>query len=64
MGVSLKKNIFFFGGGGGGGVGGGETHFHSVTTQTQAIVTIYCHCIVFLLQLNGNSIIMANLLLN
>ena len=25
-----------------------ETHFHSVTTQTQAVVTIYYHCIIFL----------------
>ena len=32
------------------------THFHSVTTQqTQAVVTIYYHCIVFLLPFNGNS---------
>ena len=34
----------------------GETHFHSVTTQkTQAVVTIYYHCIEFLLPFNGNS---------
>ena len=25
-----------------------ETHFHSVTTQTQAVVTIYYHCIIHL----------------
>ena len=47
MGVSLKfffffrethSNFFFR-----------ETHFHSVTTKTtQAVVTIYFHCIVFL----------------
>ena len=53
VGVSLKKKkifffFFFF----------RETHFHSVTTQMQAVVTltdIYYHCIVFLLPLNGNS---------
>ena len=53
VGVSLnkkKKNIFFR-----------ETHFHSVTTQMQAVVTlsdyqtIYYYFIVFLLPLNGNS---------
>ena len=33
----------------------GDTHFHSVTTQTQAVVTIYYHCIIFLLPFNGNS---------
>ena len=43
VGVSLKKYFFFR-----------ETHFHSVTTQTQAVVTIYYHCIMFLLPLNGN----------
>ena len=32
-----------------------ETHFHSVTTQTQAVVTICYHCIIFLLPFNGNS---------
>ena len=42
--VSLKKDYFFR-----------ETHFHSVTTQTHAVVTIYYHCIVFFLPLNGNS---------
>ena len=49
VGVSLKKKknffYFFF----------RETLFHSVTTQTQAVVTIYYHCIVFLLPFNGNS---------
>ena len=44
----LKKNGFFF--------FFRETHFHSFTTQTQAVVTIYYHCIVFLLPFNGNSI--------
>ena len=38
VGVSLKKKkkkkFFFFLG------GGGETHFHSVTTQMQAVVTL------------------------
>ena len=47
VGVSLKKikKSFFW----------GATHFHSVTTQTQAVVTIYYHCIIFLLPFNGNS---------
>ena len=45
VGVSL---IFFF-------FWGGETRYHSVTIQTQAVVTIYYHCIVFLLPLNGNN---------
>ena len=45
VGVSLKnKNIFLR-----------ETHFHSVTTRMQAVVTIYYHCIIFLLPFNGNS---------
>ena len=56
VGVSLKKKkkkkkkkkIFFF-------FFFRETLFHSVTTQTQAVVTIYYHCIVFLLPFNGNS---------
>ena len=50
VGVSLKKRFFFR-----------DTHFHSVTTQTQAVVTIYYHCIVFLLP---TVCVMANLLLN
>ena len=41
MGVSLKKKIFFR-----------ESHFHFVTTQMQAVVTIYYHSIVFLFPLN------------
>ena len=32
-----------------------ETHFHFVTKQTQAVVTIYYHCILFLLPFHGNS---------
>ena len=49
VGVSLKKKkkfFFFF----------RETHFHSVTTQMQAVVTLSdnLHCMVFLLPLNGN----------
>ena len=32
-----------------------ETHFHSVTTQMQAVVTHFYHCIMFLLAFNGNS---------
>ena len=41
-----------------------ETHFHSLTTQMQAIVTIYYHCIIFLLLLNAKVCVMATLLLN
>ena len=44
LGVSLKKKKFFK-----------ETLFHSVATQTQAVVTIFYHCIVFLLPFNGDS---------
>ena len=59
VGVSLKKKkkfffFFFLGGGGGGGGGGGETHFHSVTTQMQAVVTLSDNLLP-LLPLNGNS---------
>ena len=36
VGVSLKKNIFFR-----------ETLFHSFTTQTQAVATIYYQCMVY-----------------
>ena len=32
-----------------------DTLFYSVTTQTQAMVTIYYSCIVYLLPFNGNS---------
>ena len=32
-----------------------EAHFHSVNTQTQAVVTIFFHCMAFLLPFNGNS---------
>ena len=39
------EKIFFF----------RETQFHSVTTKTQAVVTIYHHCIIFLLPFNGKS---------
>ena len=67
MGISLKKvgllsegvqhffllmrgkgypNTFF--------LGGDSLIFHSVTTQTQAEVTIYYHYIIFLLPFNGN----------
>ena len=55
VGVSLKKkkkNFFFF------FFFFRETHFHSVTTQMQAVVTLSDNllpCIVFLLPLNGNS---------
>ena len=31
------------------------TQFHSVTTKTQAVVTIYYYCIIFSLPFNGNS---------
>ena len=34
-----------------------ETHSHSVTTHKQAVLTIYYHCIIFLLLLNGKSIV-------
>ena len=51
VGVPLKKRFFCF----------RDTLFHSVTTQTQAVVTIYYHCIVFLLP---TVCVMANLLLN
>ena len=33
--------------------------FSSVTTQTQARVTIYYHCIVFLLSFDGNNSVIA-----
>ena len=42
---SLAKKKYFF----------RETHFNSVTLQTQAVVTIYRQYIMFLLPLNGNS---------
>ena len=40
MGFSLFFLIFFY---------------HSVITQMQAVVTVYYHCIVFLLPFNGDS---------
>ena len=46
MGVSLKKKFFFR-----------ETLFHSVTTQTQAVVTIYYHCMVLLLPSNADRVL-------
>ena len=33
-----------------------ETLLHFVTTQMQAVVTIYYHCMVFLLSFNGNTV--------
>ena len=53
VGVSLKKFFFFR-----------ETHFHFVSTQTQAMVTIYYHCIIFSFKLMAIVCVMANLLLN
>ena len=47
MGDSIKKyNIYFF------FSFFRETHFHSVITQMQGVVTIHYHCIVFLLPFN------------
>ena len=36
----------------------GATQFHSVTTNMQAVVTIYYHCIIFLLPFNGNKYVL------